>query len=120
MKKVNTANIPEDAWVSPKGKFGNSSKGVSHALGREPASTDLLRGHIETTCKVFETDSAGSTAAWHQNVTVFWPENGPMDANHGSDNTVRTQVLSTFSGKLAGAFYDHRDVDPSTRDKMEQ
>ena len=45
MRKVNTNELPEDPWSSPKGKFCGSSKGVSEALGRKPASMDLKERH---------------------------------------------------------------------------
>jgi uncharacterized cupin superfamily protein len=45
MRKVNTRDIKEEDWSSPKGKFGGSYKGVSEALGRKPASTDLMERH---------------------------------------------------------------------------
>lgn len=45
MKKVNTDEIKEFSWSSPKGKFKGSGKGVSEALGRVPDSTDLSERH---------------------------------------------------------------------------
>lgn len=45
MNKVNIRDIPEELWVSPKGKFGGASKEVSVALGRKPLSTDLKERH---------------------------------------------------------------------------
>jgi len=45
MLKVNTREIAEESWSSPKGKFGGSSKEVSVALGRKPRSTDLNERH---------------------------------------------------------------------------
>ena len=45
MKKVNTNAIEEETWVSPKGKFGWGSVGVSEALGRKPKSMDLNERH---------------------------------------------------------------------------
>jgi len=45
MRKVNTRDIPEDTWSSPKGRFKGSSRGVSEALGRKPTSTDLMERH---------------------------------------------------------------------------
>ena len=45
MKKINLRDIKEESWASPKGTFGGASKEVSVALGREPASTDLLKRH---------------------------------------------------------------------------
>lgn len=45
MLKINTADIAEDSWSSPKGKFAGSSKEVSVALGRKPRSTDLNERH---------------------------------------------------------------------------
>jgi len=45
MKKINTRDIKEEAWTSPKGTFQGFSKELSVALGREPLSTDLLKRH---------------------------------------------------------------------------
>ena len=45
MRKVNTSDIEEESWVSPKAKFKGSGKGVSEALGRKPPSMDLRERH---------------------------------------------------------------------------
>ena len=45
MKKVNTHELEEYSWESPKGKFKGSGKGVSVALGRDPKSMDLMERH---------------------------------------------------------------------------
>jgi uncharacterized cupin superfamily protein len=45
MKKVNTKDVAEEAWSSPKGKFVGAGKGISEALGRKPLSTDLKERH---------------------------------------------------------------------------
>ncbi len=45
MLKINTENIEEDSWTSPKGKFGGTCKGVSLALGRKEQSMDLRERH---------------------------------------------------------------------------
>src|SRR5579863_8822306 len=45
MRKVNTDDISEDTWTSPKGRFAGSGKEVSIALGRDPKSTDLMKRH---------------------------------------------------------------------------
>src|ERR1700704_3229350 len=45
MHKINTKDIAEGTWSSPKGKFGGASKGLSEALGRKPFSTDLNERH---------------------------------------------------------------------------
>jgi uncharacterized cupin superfamily protein len=45
MKKVNTRDLPELTWSSPKGKFAGAGKQVSEALGRKPLSTDLKERH---------------------------------------------------------------------------
>jgi uncharacterized cupin superfamily protein len=45
MQKVNTLQLPENSWSSPKGKFAIAYKNVSEALGRKPTSTDLLERH---------------------------------------------------------------------------
>jgi uncharacterized cupin superfamily protein len=45
MQKVNTREIEELTWTSPKGKFGGAGIEISEALGREPASTDFMKRH---------------------------------------------------------------------------
>lgn len=45
MRKINTRELQELSWSSPKGKFVGAGKQVSEALGREPASTDLKKRH---------------------------------------------------------------------------
>jgi uncharacterized cupin superfamily protein len=45
MKKVNTNQLEEVSWSSPKGKFAGFGKEVSEALGRDPASADLRKRH---------------------------------------------------------------------------
>lgn len=45
MQKVNTKNISELVWSSPKGKFGGAAKCLSEALGRKPFSSDLKERH---------------------------------------------------------------------------
>jgi uncharacterized cupin superfamily protein len=45
MRKVNISEIKEDPWQSPKGEYAVSFKGISEALGREPASLDLAKRH---------------------------------------------------------------------------
>ena len=45
MNKVNTRDIQEESWTSPKGKFASIDKELSVALGRAPESTDLSLRH---------------------------------------------------------------------------
>jgi uncharacterized cupin superfamily protein len=45
MLKVNTKDMEEVSWVSPKAKFGSAEKQVSQALGRVPSSSDLKKRH---------------------------------------------------------------------------
>jgi uncharacterized cupin superfamily protein len=45
MRKINTSDIPEYSWSSPKGNFVGAGKGLSEALGRKPLSTDLKERH---------------------------------------------------------------------------
>lgn len=45
MNKVNTRDIDEFSWSSPKGKFAASGREISEALGRDPQSTDLMKRH---------------------------------------------------------------------------
>jgi mannose-6-phosphate isomerase-like protein (cupin superfamily) len=43
--KVNTNDIDELTWDSPKGQFKGAGKQVSEALGRKPTSRDLNERH---------------------------------------------------------------------------
>ena len=43
MHKINTNDLAEELWESPKGKFGMADRNISIALGRDPASTDLAK-----------------------------------------------------------------------------
>jgi uncharacterized cupin superfamily protein len=45
MRKVNINDIQEEPWLSPRGKYAVSFKGISEALGREPASLDFSKRH---------------------------------------------------------------------------
>ena len=45
MRKVNVKDVPEDSWVSPKGKFAGAGKQISEALGRKPLSYDMRERH---------------------------------------------------------------------------
>jgi uncharacterized cupin superfamily protein len=45
MNKVNTAEIAEEVWASPKGRFACADKNISVRLGRVPDSTDLMKRH---------------------------------------------------------------------------
>lgn len=45
MKKVNTAEVEELKWESPKGRFGGFGRQISEALGRVPTSSDFMERH---------------------------------------------------------------------------
>jgi uncharacterized cupin superfamily protein len=45
MLKINSRDIAQESWVSPKGTFASAGKGISEALGRKPLSTDLRERH---------------------------------------------------------------------------
>ena len=45
MRKINTNDIAELTWASPKGGFVGAGKQVSEALGRKPLSMDLRERH---------------------------------------------------------------------------
>jgi uncharacterized cupin superfamily protein len=45
MRKINTKDLAELSWSSPKGKYVGAGKQVSEALGRKPQSTYLNERH---------------------------------------------------------------------------
>jgi uncharacterized cupin superfamily protein len=70
MKKINTRDIPEEPWTSPKGKFALSDKNISLKLGRDPESTDVMKRHpfdVEI-CRI----SAGKSACPYHSHSAQW------------------------------------------------
>jgi uncharacterized cupin superfamily protein len=70
MKKVNTKDIPEEPWASPRGKFALADINISIKLGREPASMDLLKRHpfdVEI-CRI----PAGKSACPYHSHSAQW------------------------------------------------
>lgn len=45
MLKINSNDLTEYTWTSPKGKFAGAGKGLSEELGRKPQSMDLNERH---------------------------------------------------------------------------
>jgi uncharacterized cupin superfamily protein len=45
MHKINTNELSEEPWSSPKGKFAGAGLEISEALGRKPHSMDLMERH---------------------------------------------------------------------------
>src|SRR4030095_7762304 len=45
MRKINTRELAEISWSSPKGNFVGLGKEISEALGRNPISMDLRERH---------------------------------------------------------------------------
>jgi uncharacterized cupin superfamily protein len=45
VRKINTKDMAEVSWSSPRGKFVGAGKQVSEELGRKPQSTDLKERH---------------------------------------------------------------------------
>ncbi|MGA8535571.1 MAG: cupin domain-containing protein [Candidatus Tumulicola sp.] len=45
MRKINTNDVTELSWKSPKGQFEGAGKQISEALGRKPLSTDIFERH---------------------------------------------------------------------------
>jgi uncharacterized cupin superfamily protein len=45
VRKINTQDVAEVTWSSPKGKFAGAGREISEALGRKPQSTDLRERH---------------------------------------------------------------------------
>jgi uncharacterized cupin superfamily protein len=53
MRKINTNELEELSWSSPRGTFRGAGKQISEALGREPDSLDLDERHpfdVELAC----------------------------------------------------------------------
>ncbi len=84
---------------------------------REPGAQDYLHGRLMATAKVFEVDTPGQTATWQQDFDISWPEVEALGPGQGDETTVRIHLLDAFGKKLVGCFYDHRELDPSIRDK---
>jgi uncharacterized cupin superfamily protein len=81
MRKINTNDMAEDSWSSPKGKFCGAGKEISIALGRKPSSSDLKERHP------FDVEilrvPAGKTAYPYHSHSAQW-EFYHVIAGHGS------------------------------------
>jgi uncharacterized cupin superfamily protein len=70
MKKINTTDMPEEPWTSPRGKFAIADKNISLKLGRDEASTDLMKRHpfdVEI-CRII----AGKSACPYHSHSAQW------------------------------------------------
>jgi uncharacterized cupin superfamily protein len=45
MRIINTKDVPEESWSSPKGKFRGAGREISVALGRDASSADAKARH---------------------------------------------------------------------------
>lgn len=86
---------------------------------REPGALNALRGYIHANVQVFETDAPGSTPAWSHEFKTLWPPVVAEDPNKSSDTTVRLRVLQSFSEQVVNAFYDHRELEKTIREKAQ-
>jgi uncharacterized cupin superfamily protein len=70
MNKINTREIIEASWTSPKGRFASADKEISISLGRKEGSTDLMERHpfdVEI-CRV----PAGKSACPYHSHSAQW------------------------------------------------
>jgi uncharacterized cupin superfamily protein len=129
MRKVNTSEIQEDVWASPKGKFAGGYRAVSEALGRKPASTDLRERHpfdVEI-CRIpagkiaypYHTHSAqwefylvisgrgqvrdkdGMTAIEAGDAFIFRPDEAHQMINHGPEDLVVYVIADNPIGEFS-------------------
>ena len=70
MLKINSSDLAENSITSPKGKYGRANKDLSVALGRKPASTDLLERH-PFDVQICRIPPGKSRCPFHQH-TVQW------------------------------------------------
>ncbi len=97
MRKVNTSDLPEYSWSSPKGTFAGAGKELSEALGRQPHSTDWKERHpfdVEI-CRIPRGKSAypyhSHSAQWEFYLVIF----GSGVVRH-SDGTTTIGVGDAF------------------------
>jgi hypothetical protein len=83
----------------------------------EPGASDLLRGRIRASAKVYETNTPGDNPAWHGQFETFFPTDGPADISRTNELTVRKMALEFFSKKVVDCFYDHNEKEPLLRDR---
>jgi uncharacterized cupin superfamily protein len=70
MRKINTDDLEQLTWSSPRGRFAGTAKQVSEALGRDPQSTDLMKRHpfdVEI-CRI----AAGATPYPYHSHSAQW------------------------------------------------
>lgn len=91
---------------------------LNEFASREPDSDMLLRGRIKASCQVFEVDIPGNQPSWREEIAVYFPDNGPLDATQSSELVVRKRALEMFSENLVNRFYDHRELEKTIKEKM--
>jgi uncharacterized cupin superfamily protein len=69
-QKVNTADVEQITWGSPKGNFGRLIRNISLALGRDAGSTDLNKRHPFDLA--LTRIPAGKTAFPYHSHAVMW------------------------------------------------
>src|SRR5436305_9137134 len=83
MRKVNTKDVVEFTWSSPKGKFVGAGKEISEELGRKPKSTDLNERHpfdVEI-CRV----PPGKTPYPYHSHSAQWLKSPPFQSTSGNE-----------------------------------
>lgn len=114
MRKVNTKEISEDVWSSPKGKFAGGYKAVSEALGRKPASTNLTERHpfdVEI-CRV----PAGKIAYPYHTHSAQWELYHVISGSGSVRHTDGTTAICAGDAFIFGPDEAHQMINDSEHD----
>lgn len=114
MRKINLKEIEEYSWQSPKKKFAGISKGLSQALGRKPASTDLKERHP------FDVEllriPAGQTPYPYHSHSAQWEFYHVLSGRGAVRHQDGTTALETGDAFLFGPDEPHQLINDSTED----
>jgi len=114
MQKINTNQLEECSWKSPKGKFGGAGREVSEALGRKSQSTDLLERHpfdVEI-CRL----APGQTPCPYHSHSVQWEFYHVISGKGSVRHQAGTTAIETGDAFLFKPGEPHQLVNDGTED----
>lgn len=114
MQKINTNQLEEVSWTSPKGKFAGAGREVSEALGRKPQSTDLLERHpfdVEI-CRL----APGQTPCPYHSHSVQWEFYHVISGKGSVRHQAGTTAIETGDAFLFKPGEPHQLVNDGTED----
>jgi uncharacterized cupin superfamily protein len=116
MHKKNIRDISEDLWTSPGGKFASADRGISLALGRDPASRDLNLRHpfdVEL-CRV----PAGKALCPYHSHSAQWEYYQVMSGHGQVRDETGTHPIESGDAFIYRPGEAHQIINPTSADLL--